>query len=114
MNEFRGETMSVIDKLLKIASENGNKLSIMDILNFDMEEEEFDSILLRLKELNIIVVDNTDYEEVYIRTKDQSLYNAYMHDVSKIPLLSAEEEKELAMKYKKGDKKLIINWLVQI
>ena len=110
MNEFRGDTVSNIDKLLEIASQNNNMINIVDILNLDIkEEEELNSILIQLKKHNVSVVDNTNYEEEYIYTKDQSLYNAYINDISKIPLLKPMMKKSLLFKLSKVIKKHMIN-----
>ena len=98
--------MSVVEKILKIASCNNNCINIVDILNLNiMDEEELNYLLIKLKEHNISVIEETDYETLNICAKDQSLYSAYINDISKIPLLSAKEEKELAYKFRSGDKK---------
>lgn len=94
-------------KITKEDTEKNSKDNSLDSLKVSKKElEEMEEI--STEELNNI--DKIDISEVF--TTNASSVRLYLHDINKIPLLTDEEEKELAIRIENGDeeaKKKMIN-----
>ena len=120
--------MAVFEKklqdLLKLGRQKDLILDEQDILNATKElhltKEQYDKILVFLRRNNIDVIvmnedddiDLSDEEDVELDKLDLSIPDSisiedpvrmYLKEIGKVPLLSAEEEKELARRMAEGD-----------
>ena len=118
-----------LKELLNIAKKKKNVLEYQEISEFfhdmSLEEEQFDRILETLEQNNVDVLritdgDDVDDEEIILTEEDdvdvenidlsvpdgvsiEDPVRMYLKEIGKVPLLSAEEEIELAQKMEMGD-----------
>ena len=118
-----------LKELLNIAKKKKNVLEYQEISEFfhdmTLEEEHFDRILETLEQNNVDVLritdgDDVDDEEIILTEEDdvdvenidlsvpdgvsiEDPVRMYLKEIGKVPLLSAEEEIELAQKMEMGD-----------
>ncbi len=96
--------MEFLEKLLEKAYNNENKIDIDEILKYNFDEEQYDMIINFLKQKGIVIEDEVECIEVTDGFSDDIL-KQYLQEISKISVLTLEEEKKLFTKYKKtGDK----------
>ncbi len=118
-----------LKELLNIAKKKKNVLEYQEISEFfhdiTLEEEQFDRILETLEQNNVDVLritdgDDVDDEEIILTEEDEvdvenidlsvpdgvsieDPVRMYLKEIGKVPLLSAEEEIELAQRMEMGD-----------
>ncbi len=85
---------------------NDNKINIID-LREDYKTNTFISIISVYCDFNNIelVSDNYDYNEEFLNQSIDDTTRLYLKEMSKYPLLTMDEEKELFLKFKSGDEK---------
>ena len=104
--------MDKVKKLIEMAKEDGNKLLISRILSEDLTDDESDELFKLLSENNIVVLNSeienqNDEENSKTNYHNKDLYEQYMSEVNKIPLLNVEEEIELGYKLRSSDAKIV-------
>lgn len=105
-----------MEKLLREARENDNKLSFAQVeayVNKGTEQSEqehqqqSEEILIFLEKAGVSVVEEDDMEEELVETLDDTMIldtvKWYLMEAAKYPMITAEEEKELAERIAKGD-----------
>lgn len=98
--------MDFVEKIIKKAMKDNNKISLSYIMRFNISEEEFCSLMELLNSKGILVTDLDDKVDNFPSSVD-SIYNLYMNEVGKIPLLTEQEEKDLALRISNGDKEAL-------
>ena len=104
-----------LEKLLKKAKLNDNKLTMEDIEKFQIEEKEYDELLKALSDNGVVVeyaeeLTKKDVEEI-IKVEENSKgqrvdeVRLYLKEIGKYPVLTKDEEFELFNRCKNGDKK---------
>ena len=104
----------VLQEIAEEAKQNGNKISndvICDKLEkYDFSEEQTDYITDKIEELGFRIIDeNNDferddfYEEIVKEIPTGDHVKLYLKDIGKFPLLSLDEEIELAKRMSEGD-----------
>lgn len=97
--------MEKIENIILKARKNNNKIAFDEIYQFSyLSEEEFQGLLELLERYNIqLIIEDFDFaSETYC---EDSITDQYLREISRISLLTIEEEKRLLLLYKNGDKK---------
>ena len=92
--------MKEIEKLLEKAFKNNKKISMKEIILLNLEEQQFEALIEILNDKGIEIEEELVVEDVNL----QDPIKYYLAQIGKIPLLTAEQEKELGQKVKEGDK----------
>lgn len=94
--------MDKIEKILELAYKNNKKISMDEILDFNLEEEEYSLLVNTFKKSGVEIIKNECEKEVIeeFNFKYNDDVNLYLSEISRIPLLSIKEEQELFEKYK--------------
>ena len=108
---------SLVNRLAIVAKANDNKIQnrqVMDAIEEkDLDLDEADAIFNTLEEMGIEVTANTDEEDDYETALDIHLKNEvinvddpvlmYLKEIGRVDLLTADEERELAMAMEQSD-----------
>ena len=101
-----------LKKLIEIGTKKGsvNEEDVMfRMLKYEASKEEIDEVLKHLQDANIKVIkaDNPDIEKEdfsdLVATITDDPVKMYLKDIGKVPLLTSDEEIELAKKVLEGD-----------
>ena len=97
--------LSIIDEAYK----NDKKITFDMLDNYNLTEEEYSKLFDILKKEDIEIISDTDELKENPDNNDpeilvgESIENAYLKEISKIKLLSVEEERELIAQAQSGD-----------
>lgn len=94
-----------INKIIKHAMQNGNKISFDELDRLKLSEDELEELVAQLSDANIEVYEIDDNYEESAYTKDYDLYYEYLKDIGKYPRIDITEEQRLSAQIKQGDKK---------
>lgn len=106
--------MSYLENILKNYNKISNEITTRYIDSLKLSSEQFSELMLFLQKNDISIVDdyneNLDIEEDTIDYFEKNgcmddLVKVYINEISKEPLLSQEEEKQLFIQYANGDLK---------
>lgn len=98
--------MDLIQKILKKALKNDNKIELEYITGLNITEPEIDEILKILSEKDIDII---QVEESYDGKNEYNVesYQSYLNEIFKIPRITLEEEKDLLKRIENGDKRAL-------
>lgn len=97
------DVLELIEKAKELNMDNSEIIKEIDKMEF--EEQEMDNIYLLLQNEGIDIKEDLNVSEIAELTGSQDSLKLYLRDISKIPLLTQEEELELAKKIKNGTPK---------
>lgn len=97
------DVLDLIEKAKELNMDNSEIIKEIDKMEF--EEQEMDNIYLLLQNEGIDIKEDLNVSEIAELTGSQDSLKLYLRDISKIPLLTQEEELELAKKIKNGTPK---------
>ncbi|ADC91230.1 RNA polymerase sigma factor RpoD [Mageeibacillus indolicus UPII9-5] len=102
----------IVNDLVKIAKSNNNKINGQDILSkleaIDFDLEASDTIFEQLKQNGVEIIEDATVDEDLNIDDSSDVMNVddpvrmYLKEIGKVPLLNAEEEKDLARAMKEG------------
>ena len=95
--------MKNIENIIKKAMQNGNKIAMSDILKLNLKDADFETLIYALEEDKITIEELPEEKEIESNVDDS--IKTYFNEISKIKLLTPEEEKELFKKIALGDEK---------
>ncbi len=111
--------MFFLQQLIDKAKKNNNKLSYDEINKLGLSDEDLDNLFYSLIEHGIVIDDYTEsnfdnncsYLNDLNEVSDVSMYSKdslalYLTEINKFPVLTKEQEKELFIEYKNGNKKI--------
>ena len=93
--------MTFIDKIINKAKQNNNEIEMSEILQLDLKDEDFATLIYTLEESKITIkeVNQEKTEEFF----SEDSVNSYFYEISGVSLLNPEEEKKLFEQYALGD-----------
>lgn len=100
--------MEFLSKILDKAYKNNKKVKISELMDLNLEQEEFEKIIDKLEEEEIEIISGLglelSQEQEFLSELPDSV-KIYFDEIGKFDLLSKEEERSLFELYKNGDKK---------
>jgi len=90
--------------LNKLVSENDNVSNILQIITDNKENEIMEDKILKLVDIYLNIIEEEKTQDNLEFVNSNSLITLYIKDINQNELLTIEEEKELALKAKVGDK----------
>jgi RNA polymerase primary sigma factor len=116
---IKEQRMGLIGELVRKAKEGGNKISSKDVMDLieasDIDIDQADKVMEKLEGLGIeVIADNSTEEEADTDIDVGSIdgigvddpVRMYLKEIGKVPLLTADQEKELAQRCLMGTKML--------
>lgn len=113
---IKEQRMGLIGELVRKAKEGGNKISSKDVMDLieasDIDIDQADKVIEKLEGLGIeVIADNSTEEEADTDIDVGSIdgigvddpVRMYLKEIGKVPLLTADQEKELAQAMLDGD-----------
>ncbi|MDN5315399.1 MAG: polymerase primary sigma factor [Clostridiales bacterium] len=113
---IKEQRMGLIGELVRKAKEGGNKISSKDVMDLieasDIDIDQADKVMEKLEGLGIeVIADNSTEEEADTDIDVGSIdgigvddpVRMYLKEIGKVPLLTADQEKELAQAMLDGD-----------
>lgn len=114
---IKEQRLGLINELIKKAKENANKISSKDVMDLveasDIDIDQAEKVIEKLEGLGIeVVADNSVEEDVSDSEVEISSIDGigvddpvrmYLKEIGKVPLLTADQEKELAQAMLDGD-----------
>ena len=108
-NKTNKQTAEELEKAADAFLEAAEKKEMLDEIDNTPEDEEPTEADLKLEEDNLLDPDilERDYEEEptedELKLEEVDLDKVYLREIGRVPLLSSEEEKELAIRINEGD-----------
>ena len=109
-NKIKTEVQKIIESLSEKEAKTINEEDLLNRLEkFDLEPQEIENIYKELEEAGVTVAEQSPVKNDKLLQKIMSEVNIddsvkmYLKDIGRVPLLTAEEELELAQKMADGD-----------
>ena len=96
--------MEKIEKIIEMALKNNKKIKMDEIIELNLNEEDFDALMKALTKKGIII-DSTEKEsKEFIENCDvQDIVKLYLKEIGRVDLLTAEQEVQLCERINSGD-----------
>ena len=98
--------MEKIEQIIEKALKNGNKITMDEIIELELEEQDFDALMQALNKKEIKIEGEQKKTEELAESLDiEDSMKIYLKGIGQFDLLTFEQEIELCEKIKTGDKK---------